>query len=287
MPISKTDLIYRDDGSIYHLGLQPEQMPDVIFAVGDPERVSTVSQYFDAVETKVTHREFVSHIGRIGTRQLMVISSGMGADNVEILMTELDALVNIDRETRQPKNNLRSLTIIRLGTSGALQPEVALDSILLSQAAFGLDTLMQFYPYTTLASFQQATVQLKSVLNLEFTPYVAEADSELMGLFQSKFQVGNTVTCPGFYAPQGRQLRLASRQNCFLEKLINIQFTSGQLSNLEMETAGYYALGRLLGHRMLSVNAILAHRATGEFSLNPQKTIQSMIEQVLAKVDEC
>ncbi|MGB3585013.1 MAG: nucleoside phosphorylase [Tunicatimonas sp.] len=284
MFINETDLIYRNDGSIYHLGLHPEQVPDIIFTVGDPERVPMVSQCFDTVETQVAHREFVSHIGRIGNRSVMVISSGMGTDNVEILMTELDALVNINAETRRPKEPIRSLTIIRLGTSGALQPDIPLDSILISQAAVGLDTLMQFYSYTTPPSLHDAVVKLKSALNLEFTPYAAEADAELIAIFQAQFQLGNTVTCPGFYAPQGRQLRLASRQNQLLKKLTNFQFTSGKLSNMEMETAGYYALGQPLGHRMLSVNAILAHRATKKFSTNPQKAIQGMIGQVLAEV---
>lgn len=286
MPISETDLIYRDDGSIYHLGLHPEQVPDIIFTVGDPERVSTVSQCFDAVKTRVAHREFVSHMGRIGNHSLMVISSGMGTDNVEILMTELDALVNVNRETCQPNENLRSLTIIRLGTSGALQPEVALDSLLVSQAAVGLDTLMQFYSHPVPPVWQEAVAQLKPALDLEFTPYVAEADAELVAQFESQFQLGITVTCPGFYAPQGRQVRLASRQNRLLNKLISFRLASGPLSNLEMETAGYYALGKLLGHRMLSVNAILANRATGRFSSHPQKTILNMIEQVLVKMDE-
>ncbi len=286
MPISETDLIYRDDDSIYHLGLHPEQVPDIIFTVGDPERVPMVSQYFDAVETKVTHREFVSHIGRLDNRSLMVISSGMGTDNVEILMTELDALVNIDQKTRQVKDSLRSLTIIRLGTSGRLQPDIPLDSILVSRTAFGLDTLMQFYSYTTPSLLREAAVQLKSALDIEFTPYAAEANAELIVLFQSQFQLGNTVTCPGFYAPQGRQLRLASRQNRFLEKMIDFRSASGVLSNMEMETAGYYALGQLFEHRMLSVNAILAHRSTKRFSTNPQQVIQSMIEQMLAKVSE-
>jgi len=286
VPISETDLIYRDDDSIYHLGLHPEQVPDIIFTVGDPERVPMVSQYFDAVETKVTHREFVSHIGRLDNRSLMVISSGMGTDNVEILMTELDALVNIDQKTRQVKDSLRSLTIIRLGTSGALQPDIPLDSILVSRTAFGLDTLMQFYSYTTPSLLREAAVQLKSALDIEFTPYAAEANAELIVLFQSQFQLGNTVTCPGFYAPQGRQLRLASRQNRFLEKMIDFRSASGVLSNMEMETAGYYALGQLFEHRMLSVNAILAHRSTKRFSTNPQQVIQSMIEQMLAKVSE-
>ncbi|MEM6841848.1 MAG: nucleoside phosphorylase [Bacteroidota bacterium] len=286
MPISETDLIYCEDGSIYHLGLHSEQVPDLIFTVGDPERVPLVSQYFDSVETKVTHREFVSHIGRVGDCSLMVISSGMGTDNVEILMTELDALVNIDREARQTKASLRSLTIIRLGTSGALQPNVPLDSILISQTAFGLDTLMQFYSYRMPSSFKKAVDQLKSDLDLEFTPYAAEADSELITLFQSQFQVGNTVTCPGFYAPQGRQLRLASRQSRFLEKLINFRSSDITLANLEMETAGYYALGQLLGHRVLSVNAILAHRNSGKFSTNPAKTVGRMIERVLAKTNQ-
>ena len=286
MPISETDLIYREDGSIYHLGLHSEQIPDLIFTVGDPERVPMVSQYFDAVETKVTHREFVSHIGRVGNRPVMVISSGMGTDNVEILMIELDALVNIDRETRQPKENLRLLAIIRLGTSGALQPDIPLDNILISQAAFGLDTLMQFYSYKMHSSLQKVAERLKSDLDLKFTPYAAEANSKLVALFQSQFQVGNTVTCPGFYAPQGRQLKLASRRNHLLEKLMQFRSSEVSLANGEMGTAGYYTLRKLLVHQMLSVNAILAHRSTGEFSANPQKTVGLMIEQVLAKVSE-
>ncbi len=286
MSISETDLIYREDDSIYHLGLQPEQVPDIVLTVGDPERVPAVSQYFDAVEEKVAHREFVAHIGRVGERSLMVISSGMGTDNVEILMTELDALVNIDRESRTVRANKRSLRIIRLGTSGSLQPEVPLDSILLSRVAIGVDTLMQFYPYATPPQFQAAAQQLKADLSLEFTPYVAEGSTELLKVFQSEFLTGCTLTCPGFYAPQGRQIRLAPQQDELLKKLIDFRFSEGVLTNLEMETAGYYALGQLLGYQMLSVNAILAHRPNRQFSSAPQQTVNFMIEQVLSKVGE-
>jgi len=285
MPISETDLIYREDGSIYHLGLQPEQVPDIVLTVGDPERVPMVSQHFDAVEEKISHREFVAHIGRVGQRSLMVISSGMGTDNVEILMTELDALVNIDQESRTVHADKRSLTIIRLGTSGALQPDVPLDSILVSRVAFGVDTLIQFYLYATPRQFQAAAQQLGADLSLDFAPYVAEGSTELLKVFQS-FSTGSTLTCPGFYAPQGRQMRLAPRQDGLLRRLIDFRFSEGALTNLEMETAGYYALGQLLGHRVLSVNAILAHRLSGQFSSAPQQTVNFMIEQVLSKIGE-
>jgi uridine phosphorylase len=286
MPISKTDLIYREDGSIYHLGLQPEQIPDIVLTVGDPERVPMVSRYFDAVEEKVSHREFVAHIGRVGERSLIVISSGMGTDNVEILMTELDALVNIDRESRTVHADKRSLIIIRLGTSGALQPDVPLDSVLLSRMAFGVDTLMQFYPYATPPQFQAAAQQLGADLSLDFAPYVAEGSAELLKVFQSEFRTGCTLTCPGFYAPQGREVRLAPRQHVLLKKLVDFRCSEGALTNLEMETAGYYALGQLLGHQMLSVNAILAHRPSGQFSSAPQQTVNFMIEQVLSRIGE-
>lgn len=286
MPISETDLIYREDGSIYHLGLQPDQVPDIVLTVGDPERVSAVSQYFDTIETKVAHREFVAHIGRVGERSLMVISSGMGTDNVEILMTELDALINVDRESRTVRVDKRSLKIIRLGTSGSLQPEIPLDSILISQLAFGADTLMQFYSYNTPHHFQAAVHQLKVELLLDFMPYAAEGSTKLLKVFQSEFRTGCTLTCPGFYAPQGRQVRLVSRQYELLKKLIDFRFSEGSLANLEMETAGYYALGQLLGHQMLSVNAILANRSTGRFSSAPQQTVNFMIERVLSKANE-
>lgn len=286
MPISETDLIYREDDSIYHLGLRPEQVPDIVLTVGDPERVSAVSQYFDTIETKVARREFVAHIGRVGERSLMVISSGMGTDNVEILMTELDALINVDRESRTVRADKRSLKIIRLGTSGSLQPEIPLDSILISQLAFGADTLMQFYLYNTPHYFQAAAHQLKIELSLEFTPYVAEGSADLLEVFQSEFRTGCTLTCPGFYVPQGRRVRLASRQDELLKKLVNFRFSEGSLANLEMETAGYYALGQLLGHEMLSVNAILANRSSGQFSSAPQQTVNFMIERVLSKMNE-
>ncbi|MEQ9439275.1 MAG: nucleoside phosphorylase [Cyclobacteriaceae bacterium] len=283
--ISKTDLILREDGAAYHLGLLPAQIPDIILTVGDPERVPFVSRYFDVIEEKIAHREFVSHIGRVGKRALMVISSGMGTDNVEILMTELDALVNIDYDTRLPYETSRRLTIIRLGTSGSLQPDIPVDSMLVSQTAFGLDTLMQFYDYTTPPHFQEATQQMKAACQLSFEPYAAESDSDLLSRFEPDFLVGNTLTCPGFYAPQGRHLRLSPRQDDLLQTLMNFRFSGKAVTNLEMETAGYYALGTLLEHRMLSLNAILAHRPSGKFSSNPMKIIDRIIERTFSRIE--
>nr|WKN36682.1 nucleoside phosphorylase [Tunicatimonas sp. TK19036] len=282
IPISPADLITQENGAAYHLGLLPEQVTDIILTVGDPERVSAVSQHFDVVEEKVAKREFVTHIGRIGHLPLMVISSGMGTDNVEILMNELDVLVNIDPGTRTAKSARRSLTIIRLGTSGSLQPDIPLDSLLVSETAFGLDTLMQFYRYETPEKLQEAVWGMKERFSLEFTPYGALADNELLKHFHPLFLPGSTLTCPGFYAPQGRSIRLLPRQEHLLEAMIDYRFSGNSITNMEMETAGYYALGRLLSHRMLSLNAILAHRPSGRFSSNPAKTVNLMIEQALS-----
>ena len=283
--LSEADLILRPDGSIYHLALRPEHLTDIVLTVGDPERVGQVSRYFDRVEEKIAHREFHTHIGYLGNQRLMVISSGMGTDNVEILMTELDALANIDLTQRTVKEDLRKLTIIRIGTSGSLQTSAPLDSLVVGAHAFGLDTLMQFYPTVMNEKQQTWAHQLREQLELSFTPYCTSASSKLVDLFSSDMLVGNTVTCPGFYAPQGRTVRLSPGKHNLLSKLSDFQFSEGYLTNLEMETAGYYALGSLLGHEVVSTNAIVAHRTTDKFSVNTQKTITVLIEKVLDVLD--
>ena len=283
--LSEADLILRPDGSIYHLALRPEHLTDIVLTVGDPERVGQVSRYFDRVEDKIAHREFHTHIGYLGNQRLMVISSGMGTDNVEILMTELDALANIDLTQRMVRKDLRKLTIIRIGTSGSLQTSAPLDSLVVGAHAFGLDTLMQFYPTMMNEKQQTWADQLREYLELSFTPYCTSASSRLAKLFSSDMIVGNIVTCPGFYAPQGRTVRLSPGKDDLLSKLTNFQFDEGHLTNLEMETAGYYALGSLLGHEVISTNAIVAHRTTDKFSVNPQKTIAVLIEKVLDVLD--
>ena len=285
VPISETDLILNADGSIYHLGLHAEDVPELVLTVGDPERVPKVSRYFDRIEVRRTHREFHAHIGWVGKKRLMVISSGMGTDNVEILLTELDALINTELATRTIKEDHRKLTIVRIGTSGALQAAIPVDSYVVNQYAFGLDTLMQFYPFCMEIDELQWARQLGEYLELAFTPYCATGAKQLLAIWENDFQVGTTVTCPGFYAPQGRQVRIAPQINLLLSKLSNFRFNNLSLTNLEMETAGYYALGQLLGHNVISLNAILANRATHTFSTKPAETIDILIQKVLSNIE--
>lgn len=279
-----SEIILNADGSIYHLGLRPEHLTDIILTVGDPERVPEVSKYFDSVDVKISKREFVTHIGRLGKQPLMVISSGMGTDNVEILLTELDILANVDLQSFEPHKEIRSLKIIRIGTSGALNRNVPLDTILVSNYAFGLDTLMHFYDSNVNPSSKDYAIQLKEHLQLSFEPYCEQADSELQALFEQDMMIGNTLTCPGFYAPQGRKIRLPIYPTDLHEKLRSFAFEGGEITNFEMETAGYYALGKALGHQMLSTNAIVANRATQAFSKQTSKTIDHLIRTVLNKI---
>ncbi|WPP50228.1 nucleoside phosphorylase [Catalinimonas niigatensis] len=284
MNIPSSEIILNADGSIYHLGLRPEHLTDIILTVGDPDRVAEVSKYFDSVDVKISRREFVTHVGRLGNQEIMVISSGIGTDNVEILLTELDILANVDLATLQPHKNTRSLKIIRIGTSGALREDIPLDAHLMSDYAFGLDTLMHFYGLNSDILLKTPAKQLKEHLKLSFDPYCAQADQGIKALFEEDMMIGNTLTCPGFYAPQGRKIRLPIQPDNLHEKLGNYSFVGGRITNFEMETAGYYALGKALGHRMLSTNAIVANRATMTFSQQASKTIDHLIRTVLNKI---
>ena len=283
-PIPDTDLILHADGSVYHLGLRPEHLTDIILTVGDPERVPKVSRYFDRIETQFSHREFCTHIGYVGNQRLMVISSGMGTDNVEILLTELDALANVNLTTRTANEHHRKLTIIRVGTSGSLQADVPVGSYVVNRYAFGLDTLMHFYSTAMRATEQRWAQRLGQHLSLEFVPYCAAGSDKLLNRWKDTCRVGTTTTCPGFYAPQGRQVRIPPRIDQFPEKLASFRFDEQRITNFEMETAGYYALCRLLGHEVVSLNAILANRVTQKFSTNPAKTVDILIQQVLSTI---
>ena len=284
MQISPTDLIINPDGSIYHLSLRPEHLADTIITVGDPDRVEKVSQYFDSVEIKINKREFVTHTGTLSGKRLTVISSGIGTDNVEILMNELDALVNIDLETLEIKPNHKSLNIIRLGTSGSLQKDIPVDSFVVSEWGIGFDALGFFYE----SQSNQTTINLQKDLSLEFMPYCNHAGVDLFKLFietaPENWFTGMTVTCPGFYAPQGRVLRYSPKINGLLQKMNEYCREGNVLTNLEMETAGYYLMGKLLGHEVLSISAILANRMTNEFSKQPEKQVDSLIKYALEKI---
>jgi uridine phosphorylase len=284
--ISAADLIINPDGSIYHLQLLPDEVAELIFTVGDPERVPEVSKYFDEIELARAHREMVTHTGYIGKKRVSVISTGMGTDNIDIVMNELDALFNIDFISRTPKKELKQLTFIRLGTSGSIQKDIPIDSLLISEKAVGFDSLMNYYPHRAPDEvFEKAVADFVRISQIQVTPYTTAATTELVGIFND-FPKGITISAPGFYAPQGRMLRAAPAKPDLVQVLTEFRYQHYRFTNLEMETAGIYALASLLGHRCLSVNAILANRVEGTFSSNPQKTVQSMIEKVLERVEK-
>lgn len=284
--ISETDLILNPDGSIYHLNLKPKDLATTIITVGDPDRVGEVSKHFDHIDFKKGKREFITHTGWISNKRITVISTGIGTDNIEIVLNELDALVNIDFNTRLIKEKLTSLDIIRIGTSGSLHVDIPLDSILVSDYALGFDTLMNFYQY----KLNPTERELQAVSNIHFTalktvsPYLTSASLALKDKIGFGLSSGITATAPGFYAPQGRQVRAKNAIPNFLGYLQSFKHQTYRITNLEMETAGIYALARVLGHQALSINAILANRATNKFSKNPLKTIDKTIELVLQRL---
>lgn len=282
--MASSELILNPDGSVYHLGLLPHQVAPVILTVGDPERVAKISQYFDVIEVKKHTRELCTHTGTFEGQRITVISTGMGTDNIDIVLTELDALVNIDLTTMQPKKNISSLTIIRLGTSGATQQNIPVDSFLISTKAIGFDNLLHFYPCEDIldigfAGALQKQLDLNPQLN---TPYVVAANNELIERFsKAGFAKGIAATHSGFYGPQGRSIRLQSQYPDWNERLEAFDYLGQKITNLEMETAGIYGMAVLMGHRALSVNAILANRIQGTFSDQPEQVVETMIQKVL------
>ncbi|MBB6126023.1 nucleoside phosphorylase [Mucilaginibacter lappiensis] len=288
--ISETDLILNDDGSIYHLNLLPEDISDTIILVGDPDRVPKVSRFFNTIELKKGKREFITHTGYISSKRLTVISTGIGTDNIDIVLNELDALVNIDFITRSIHPQLRSIDIIRIGTSGAVQPDIPIDSLLISSGAFGFDVLMHFYEHQLnekdgqlLQEFHKHTTH--SHLNLK--PYYAPAGEKLLKQLGNIAPHGITLTAPGFYSPQGRQVRAKSPAPNLLSILSSFKSTKGvSITNLEMETAGIYGLAACLGHQALSFNVILANRSTNQFSNAPLTVMDNFIELILNTISK-
>ena len=278
--IPESELILHPDGSVFHLRLRPEQLGNIVFTVGDPDRVANVSRHLDTVDFKLQNREFITHTGWKNGHHVSVISTGMGTDNIEILMTELDALVNVDLQTRQVKANKTSLQIIRIGTSGSLQEDIPTGTLLASEIAIGMDTLMAYYP--ELSGPQNFGQAIQAELGLSFRPYQAAASTKLLGMLDASIPRGITLTCPGFYAPQGREVRLKPRFDLLIERLAALRVEGRYLTNFEMETAGYYALGELLGHEVLSLNAILVNRPLKKFATDGEKTVERAIQTALA-----
>jgi uridine phosphorylase len=281
--IEESELIINDRGAIYHLDLRPGELAHKIFLVGDPGRVAVVSRHFDRIEIKQQHREFVSHTGYIGPERYTVISTGIGTDNIDIVMNELDALVNIDFSTRTIKPEFTQLQIIRLGTSGSLQREIKVDSFVASTHGLGIDNLLNFYRTEPKGAEQQILQAFITYTQLhqQFAPAIASASAHLLKYFTDGFHTGITVTCPGFYGPQGRILRLGLRHPDLIEKLSGFNFGPYRISNFEMETSAIYGLGTLLGHQCLSLNVIVANRISKTFSGNGLLAVERLIEKSL------
>ncbi len=282
--IAESELIINGRGAIYHLDVKPDEISADIITVGDPDRVSEVSKHFDKIEVQRSHREFVTHTGYIGARRISVVSTGIGTDNIDIVFNELDALFNIDFATRTVNSELKQLNIIRIGTSGSLQKDFPVDSFLASSHGLGIDNLMNFYDVKPNEANQEVIDAFISQTGLSgkvSAPYLNACDGWLLNQFDKGFHKGITVTCPGFYGPQGRVLRLGLSNPGFIDKLSDFRYKGLVVSNFEMETAGIYGLGAALGHKTISLNALIANRITGEFSKDPGATVNALIEKTL------
>ena len=289
MQLSASELILNADSSIYHLNLLPEDLAETVILVGDQNRVPLISKYFDTLEIVKGKREFITHTGMLNGTRISVVSTGIGADNIDIVINELDALVNIDFETRTIKENKTSLDIIRIGTSGGIQPNIETDSFILSEYAIGFDNVLHFYEseHIQYPEIQLAFIDQTAWSVFKSIPYVVESDVQLTEKLRSdKVIMGFTGTNVGFYGPQGRRLRLLLEDNDLNSKLSSFEYNGMRITNLEMETSAIYGLSKLLGHRAASMNCILANRSTGEFSKDPVKTIDALIKYTLEKLTD-
>lgn len=280
--IAESELILNGRGAVYHLDLRPEELATCVITVGDPDRVKEMSKHFDSVEVQRQHREFVSHTGWIGGKRMTVVSTGIGTDNIDIVFNELDALVNIDFQSRMVKDELTQLKIVRVGTSGSLQVDVPVDGFLASTHGLGLDNLLHFYRWQPNEEENQLVHAFVTHTGLMGTPpYISGAALSLLKHFVDGFHQGITVTCPGFYGPQGRMLRLGLMYPELIDRLGDFRFGAHRITNFEMETAGIYGLGRLLGHACVSLNAIVANRVSQTFSKDSATTIERLIVKTL------
>ena len=282
--IPESELIINSRGAIYHLDLRPDELADTVIVVGDPGRVEKVSAHFDKIEHRLSHREFNTHTGYIGNKHLSVISTGIGPDNIDIVFNELDALANIDFETRTIKNELTKLNIIRLGTSGSLQADIPVDSLVASTHGLGLDNLLNFYSYEKTTADKEIVEAFITQTKLDTAitnPYAFSGSKMLLKKFEKGFHKGITVTCPGFFGPQGRVLRLGLSSPGLVDKLTHFSFNNHRITNFEMETSAIYGLGKLMGHECLSINVIIANRVVKEFSKDSDAAVEKLIVKSL------
>jgi uridine phosphorylase len=283
-PIAPSELIITNRGAIYHLDLRPEELAPIVLTVGDPDRVKVVSKYFDTIEVQRQHREFVTHTGTLGKKRISVVSTGIGPDNIDIVLNELDALVNIDFSTRTIKPNLSSLSILRLGTSGSLQADIPVDSFVAGTHGLGLDNLLHFYRLEQNEEEQELLQSFLTQTQIHHSitqPYISAAAPSLLKHFTEGYHQGITVTCPGFYGPQGRILRLGLAAPQLVDNLTNFSYGQHRITNFEMETSAIYGLSRLLGHQCLSLNVIVANRVNKTFSADGQAAVEKLIVRSL------
>jgi uridine phosphorylase len=282
--IAESELIINNRGAIYHLDVRPEEIANTVILVGDPDRVEVVSKHFDSIEYKLHHREFITHTGTIGKKRISVVSTGIGPDNIDIAMNELDALVNIDFTTRTIKPSLTSLNIFRFGTSGSLQEEIPVDSLVAGTHGLGFDNVMHFYTLENTSEENEIINAFKTHTGLatgNVIPYIYEGSKSLLQLFEKEYHTGITVACPGFYGPQGRILRLNVAYPGVIDKLTTFNHAGHRISNFEMESSAIYGLGKSLGHHCLSVNAIVANRVVKQFSKDATKTVENLVVKSL------
>lgn len=285
--IESSELIINNRGAIYHLDLRPEELAPTVITVGDPGRVAQVSKHFDTIEHKQQHREFITHTGYIGKKRISVVSTGIGPDNIDIVMNELDALVNIDLEERTIKKELTSLTVIRLGTSGSLQGDIPVDSFVAGTHGLGIDNLLNYYKHSNNDEEKTLLQQFAAHTQLDNNfshPYIASASAAVIKHFVDGFHHGITVTCPGFYGPQGRVLRLGLTNPQLVDRLTQFYYGNHRITNFEMETSAIYGLGKLLGHQCLSVNVIVANRINKTFTKDGTAAVEGLIEKALGVI---
>ena len=278
--IAESELIINPRGAIYHLNARPEEIATTIILVGDPDRAKEVSKHFDNIEFQLHHREFNTHTGYIGKKRLSVVSTGIGPDNIDIVLNELDALVNIDFETRSLKPVSTVLNLLRFGTSGSLQEDIPVDSFVAGTHGLGLDNLMHYYTYSNTDEELSILKDFKAHTGLgadNVTPYIFSGSEQLLPHFQDGYHQGITVTCPGFYGPQGRILRLELAYPGLINRLTSFESDNRRVSNFEMESSAIYGLGKLLGHRCVSLNAIVANRVSQQFSRDGAAVVEALI----------
>ncbi len=287
MSLKASELILNKDGSIYHLGLLPEDIATTIITVGDPGRVSAISRYFDKIEVQKHKREFNTHTGTYKGKRITVMSTGMGTDNIDIALTELDALVNIDLKAKKIKNKLTSLDIIRIGTTGSIRKEIPINSFIVSELAIGFDGLMHYYKDDSFLNKEIAEEFVKQTKwsSNKAVPYVVEGSKELIQVLSSEETIpGFTGTNVGFYGPQARILRADVPDHKMNDRISDFKYKDHIITNLEMETSGIYGMSKLFGHNAISMNLVLANRASGEFSENAKEMMDKLIVYCLDKI---